>query len=56
MNPSTAILGMSHVRVHVIYENNKMGALPALGSVSKRMECDGTSKNVTRHDTKHQIT
>jgi hypothetical protein len=35
MNPSTPILGMSHVRVHVIYEDNKKGATPALGSVSK---------------------
>jgi hypothetical protein len=35
MNPSTAILGMSHVRIHVINENNKTGATPALGSVSK---------------------
>jgi hypothetical protein len=30
MNPSTAILGMSHVRVHVISENNKSGATSAL--------------------------
>jgi hypothetical protein len=34
-NPSTAILGMSHVRMHVIYENNKKGATSALRSVSK---------------------
>jgi hypothetical protein len=55
-NPSTAILGMSHVCMHVIYENNKTSATPALGSVSEEIEHDGMLRNVTRHDKKRQMT